>query len=42
LIKEAIPKPKDKDEVIQVKPICLLVGYMYDLLKEEHLTQKGV
>jgi len=37
-VKEAIPKANEKKAPIQVKPICLLVGYMNDLLKEEDLN----
>ena len=37
-VKEAIPKPSEKKAAIQVKPICLLVGYMNDILKEEELN----
>lgn len=35
-VKDAIPKPNEKrGTAVQVKPICLLMGYMYDILEEE-------
>ena len=35
-VKEAIPKPNEKrGTAVQVKPICLLMGYMYDILEKE-------
>jgi len=34
-VKDAIPKPNEKKgTAIQVKPICLLMGYMYDILEK--------
>lgn len=36
-VKECIPKVKDNQKQIQVKPICLLTGYMYNLLTEEDM-----
>lgn len=33
-VKDAIPKPNEKRAAPQVKPICLLMGYMYGLLEE--------
>mmetsp|Transcript_12382 Transcript_12382/g.20802 ORF Transcript_12382/g.20802 Transcript_12382/m.20802 type:complete len:178 (+) Transcript_12382:808-1341(+) len=43
-VKEAIPKVKAEDtrKQVQVKPICLLMGYMYDLLEEDHLKNEGI
>jgi len=40
-VKEAIPKATEKRHV-QVKPICLLVGYMHDLLSDEDLQNEGI
>jgi translocation protein SEC63 len=34
IVKDAIPKPNDKRGPPQVKPICLLVGHMLNLLEE--------
>ena len=34
-VREAIPKPKGDKQVVQIKPICLLMGYMYNLIKAE-------
>lgn len=37
-VKDAIPKPNEKKgTAVQVKPICLLMGYMYDILEEQDL-----
>jgi hypothetical protein len=36
-VKEAIPKASDKKNQLQVKPICLLMGYMYNILEKEDL-----
>jgi hypothetical protein len=35
-VKDAIPKPNEKKggQPVQVKPICLLMGYMYDILEK--------
>ena len=44
-VKEVIPKqPKDKGArpQIQVKPICLLMAYMYDILSEEDKADPGI
>ena len=49
-VKEALPKvPAKKDAKdnkeqpnIQVKPICLLVGYMNNLLTDEELANEGL
>jgi len=41
-VKEAIPKASEKRGNVQVKPICLLVGYMYDILTEEELSREGI
>lgn len=37
-MKDAIPKPSDKKVNVQVKPICLLMGYMYDILEDQDLS----
>lgn len=49
VVKEALPKvapKKDKNAPelpnIQVKPICLLVGYMNNLLTDEELANEGL
>jgi len=35
-VKDAIPKPNEKKgTAVQVKPICLLMGYMYDILEQQ-------
>jgi len=35
-VKDAIPKPNEKKgTAVQVKPICLLMGYMYNILEEQ-------
>jgi hypothetical protein len=31
-VKKTISKPNEKRSPVQVKPICLLMGYMYNLL----------
>ncbi len=36
-VKEAIPKQKPNAPPIQIKPLCLLMGYMYNILTEEDL-----
>ena len=38
-VKEAIPNHKkdDKKPPPQVKPICLIMGYMYNIIEKEHL-----
>ena len=41
-VKEAIPKQTDKTEALQVKPICLLTGYMYGLLKDSDHENEGI
>jgi preprotein translocase subunit Sec63 len=41
-VKEAIPKNKEGHPPIQVKPICLLMGHMYDLLEEGALNDPGL
>jgi len=41
-VKDAIPKPSDKRGPPQVKPICLLMGYMYDILDKEALDNEGI
>jgi len=40
-VKEAIPKSTEKRQ-IQVKPICLLVGYMHDILNSDDLSNEGI
>jgi len=41
-VKEAIPKQKPGRAPVQVKPICLLMGYMYGLLKDEDMDLEGI
>lgn len=41
-VKEAIPKQKEGKPPVQVKPICLLMGYMYGLLTEEDLNIESI
>ena len=41
-VKEAIPKAAPNKTPVQVKPICLLMGYMYDILNEEDLANEGI
>ena len=41
-VKEAIPKANPNKPPIQVKPICLLMGYMYNILLDEDLAQEGI
>lgn len=41
-VKEAIPKNKPDRPPVQVKPICLLMGYMYDILQDDDLKLEGV
>jgi len=41
-VKEAIPKQKGDRPPVQVKPICLLMGYMYGLLKDEDEDLEGI
>lgn len=43
-VKESIPKMRndDKTKQVQVKPICLLMGYMYNLLEDSDLQNKGI
>ena len=36
-MKEALPKPTEKRKIVHVKPICLLMGYMYDILEDSDL-----
>ena len=36
-VKEAIPKQTDKRPPVQVKPICLLMAYMYGIFNDEDL-----
>ena len=44
MVKEAIPKPpKDnRRPPVQVKPICLLMAYMYDILSDEEKKNPGI
>lgn len=47
VVKEALPKvKKDKNgqdqSQVQVKPICLLVGYMNNLLTDADLANEGI
>jgi len=41
-VKEAIPKQKPNAPPVQVKPLCLLMGYMYNLLTDEDLQMESV
>jgi len=41
-VKEAIPKANPNKPPVQVKPICLLMGYMYDILKDEDVANEGI
>jgi len=41
-VKEAIPKQTDKRPPVQVKPICLLMAYMYNIFNEEDLQNEGI
>lgn len=41
-VKEAIPKASEKRGNVQVKPICLLVGYMHDILEDSERSQEGI
>lgn len=41
-VKEAIPKQKPDKSPIQVKPICILMGYMYNMLTKEDLAIESV
>ena len=40
-VKEAIPKA-DKKPPVQVKPICLLMAYMYDIFEESDFENVGI
>ena len=48
VVKEALPKQQqnkkngEEDSKVQVKPICLLVGYMNGLLTDEDNKMKGL
>jgi len=37
-IKEAIPETGPDERAIQIKPVCLLMGYIYGLLTEDELN----
>ena len=41
-VRDAIPKPSDKRGPPQVKPICLLMGYMFDIIQDEDLKNEGI
>ena len=41
-VKEAIPKQKEGRPAIQVKPICLLMAYMYKLFKDEDKDNEAI
>jgi len=42
-VKEAIPKSNNPNKPpVQVKPICLLMGYMYEIFTKEELEIEGV
>jgi hypothetical protein len=43
-VKDAIPRVKegDKKPPAQVKPICLLMGYMHQLLEAKDLEDEGI
>jgi hypothetical protein len=42
IVKDAIPKPNDKRGAPQVKPICLLMGHMLNLLEDQDLKNEGI
>jgi len=39
VIKEVIPKQNDPRFSVQVKPICLIIAYMYDILDQEDIDK---
>lgn len=41
-VRDAIPKPNEKRAAPQVKPICLLMGYMYGIIEEEDQKSVGI
>jgi hypothetical protein len=43
-VKEAIPsaKQEEKKGPVQVKPICLIMGYMYDIIDKKDLDNEGI
>ena len=43
-VKEAIPSAKheDKKGAVQVKPICLIMGYMLDIIDKKDLDNEGI
>ena len=41
-VKEAIPKANPNRPPVQVKPICLLMGYMYNILVDEDMKNEGI
>jgi len=43
-VKEAIPTAKQdaKKGAVQVKPICLIMGYMYNIIEKKDLDNEGI
>ena len=41
-VKEAIPKGNEKRGAPQVKPICLLMAHMYNILEPSDLANEGI
>jgi hypothetical protein len=43
-VKEAIPsaKQEEKKGPVQVKPICLIMGYMYNIIEKKDLENEGI
>jgi len=42
-VKGCIPAKKNKEDAdIQVKPICLLMAYLFNLFTKEELADKGI
>ena len=43
-VKEAIPTAKQdaKKGPVQVKPICLIMGYMYNIIEKKDLDNEGI
>jgi hypothetical protein len=43
-VKEAIPSAKheEKKGPVQVKPICLIMGYMYNIIEKNDLENEGI
>jgi hypothetical protein len=44
-VKECIPKVNEKKgqvSKVQIKPICLITGYMFQVMNEEELNNEGI